>query len=187
MENNTAIQNNSADIITLAAEKIKAEFDNFKGGTKEKAVSSYVCTILQDFCRQDERFAEVIYKFKRTLSDCCADIMRGVGSHISDIDVYRSAVKFYFPNSEVSMNMTIEITGDAPGDDEILKEAEKPKKKAAKTEKKPKNTAKSKADTKTPAPESEAKTEDKSVPVKKEKKSAEKKNEDSGYIQLTLF
>lgn len=33
MDNTNTIQNNSTDIITLAVEKIKAEFGNFTGGT----------------------------------------------------------------------------------------------------------------------------------------------------------
>lgn len=171
MENSTTTQNQSVDIITLATEKIKAEFENFSGGSKEKAVSSYVSTIIQDFCRQDERFAEVVYKFKRTLSDCCADIMHGVGSHISDIDVYRNAVKFYFPNSEIEMNMTINITGEAPSEDEISKEAEKPK---------PKSKPEKKA-----ADKSKTKPEGDSKPPKK--KTAKKKNIDNEVIQLSMF
>lgn len=184
MENQNTIQNNddviisqtpnenqgaNKDITQAAIDKIKSEFEKFKGDSKATAVSSYVSTILQDFCKQDERFAEVVYKFKRSLSDCCKDIMHGVGSHISDIDVYRSAVQFYFPNSEIQMTMTINITGDAPGDDEILKEAPKPKPKekpAKKTEKKPKAA---------PPPK-----------VAPEKPKAEKE-ENSGPIQLSLF
>lgn len=171
MENNSTIQNNSADIITLAVEKIKAEFEQFSGDSKAKAVSSYVSRILQDFCQQDERFAEVIYKFKRTLSDCCGEIMKGVSSHISDIDVYRNAVKFYFPNSEVSMNMSIEITGEAPSEEEILKEAEPPKTKQSKSASKP------------------VKAEEKkeTAPVKPKQKPVKKKAEDNGCIQLSLF
>lgn len=172
MENKNTIQNNSTDIISLAVEKIKAEFGNFNGGAKEKAVSSYVSTILQDFCKQDQRFAEVVYKFKRTLSDCCGEIMKGVTSHISDIDVYRNAVKFYFPNSEIEMKMTIDITGEAPTEDEILKEAENPKEK--------------------PTPKKNS-VEQKAKPVKAEtskSKPAEKPKKDdvpSGPIQLSLF
>lgn len=160
MENSTTNQNNAEGIISQSAkenqetnenftqaaiEKIQKEFADFKGGNKETAVSSYVSTIIQDFCKQDMRFAEVVYKFKRTLSDCCKDIMKGAGAHISDIDVYRSAVQFYFPNSEINMSMTILITGDAPAEEEILKEAPKPEpKKAAakKADKKPKATTK---------------------------------------------
>ena len=172
MENNSTIQNNSADIITLAVEKIKAEFEQFSGDSKAKAVSSYVSRILQDFCQQDERFAEVIYKFKRTLSDCCGEIMKGVSSHISDIDVYRNAVNFYFPNSIVSMNMSIEITGEAPSEEEILKEAEPPKTKQSKTAPKP-------------AKKDEKKKTD--VVAKEKKQPVKKKEEVDEYIQLSLF
>lgn len=172
MDNTNTIQNNSTDIITLAVEKIKAEFGDFKGGTKEKAVSSYVSTILQDFCRQDQRFAEVVYKFKRTLSDCCGEIMKGVTSHISDIDVYRNAVKFYFPNSEIEMKMTIDITGEAPSENEILKEAEKPKEKPTLKKKTAEPKAKS-IKTETPKVKTEEKTKQADIP--------------SGPIQLSLF
>ncbi len=157
MENSSTIQNNSAEIIPqpaeksqelpvnvvrAAIEKIKAEYKEFKGGRYEKAISSYVSTILQDFCKQDERFAEVVYKFKRTLSDCCKEIIKGAKSHVSDVDVYRSAVKYYFPNSEVIMQISIEITGEAPDETEILKEAEKPKPvEKKKTASKPRKTA----------------------------------------------
>lgn len=173
MENNSTIQNNSADIISLAVEKIKAEFEHFSGDTKAKAVSSYVSRILQDFCQQDERFAKVIYKFKRTLSDCCGEIMKGVSSHISDIDVYRNAVKFYFPNSEVSMNMSIEITGEAPSEEEILKEADPPKTKQSKNAPKPVKKDENKAAT--------------PIPSKPKQKPVKKKAEDNGCIQLSLF
>lgn len=173
MENNSTIQNNSADIITLSVEKIKAEFEQFSGDSKAKAVSSYVSRILQDFCQQDERFAEVIYKFKRTLSDCCGEIMKGVSSHISDIDVYRNAVKFYFPNSEVSMNMSIEITGEAPSEEEILKEAELPKNKQSKAAPKPVRKDKKK--------------ETVSAPAKPKQKKVTEKEQDSECIQLSLF
>lgn len=175
MENSTTNQNNVSDIISenteksqestnnitqAAIEKIQKEFADFKGGNKETAVSSYVSTIIQDFCKQDMRFAEVVYKFKRTLSDCCKDIMKGAGAHISDIDVYRSAVQFYFPNSEINMNMTISITGEAPPEEEISKEAPKPepKKAAKKADKKPKATAKKPKHTDT-------KKEDEFVPI----------------------
>lgn len=191
MDNQNAIQNNDSviisqvptesqeenkDITQLAIEKIKSEFQAFSGDSKATAVSSYVSTIIQDFCKQDKRFAEVVYKFKRNLSDCCKDIMSGVGSHISDIDVYRSAAQFYFPNSEIKMTMTIDITGDAPGEDEILKEAKKPE---------PKSKPKSK-----PAKKTAKKAEKPKLAPPKKAKSAEPQadtEEFNGPIQLSMF
>ena len=40
--------------------------------------------------------------------------MKGCGNHIADIDVYRKAVQFYFPNSTIECVMTITLTGEEP-------------------------------------------------------------------------
>ena len=109
----------------LAVEKIAAELKSFKGGQKESAVSKFVASTLTHFCEQNERFAEVVYKTTRTLSDCCAEIMDGCGNQISDIDVYRGAVKSYFPNADISFKMDIQINGDAPAADELNREPKK--------------------------------------------------------------
>ena len=157
--------NSEIDIKTLAIDKINAEVENFTGGNKEWAVYKPVAERLISFCVQDERFAEVLYKTKRTLSDCCKECVKGCGNAISDIDVYTKAVKFYFPNSIVGMNITLEL-GEAPTEDYINKEPEKtePKRTAAKKPKKKEN-----------------KTEIKPKTSRKSKK------QDDGKIQLTLF
>ncbi|MEG1998206.1 MAG: hypothetical protein RR051_07155, partial [Clostridiales bacterium] len=41
--------------------------------------------------------------------DCCEEIMKGVGSSISDLEVYRKAVQFYFPGADIQMKMTIDL------------------------------------------------------------------------------
>ena len=64
-------------------------------------------------------------KTRRTLSDCCGQIIRGVGNSISDIEVYRRAVQFYFPNSEIEFKMNILLTGEAPSEEEMAREPEK--------------------------------------------------------------
>jgi len=104
-----------------AAEKISDELKKFKGGQKEKVVSKFVAATLTNFSEQDERFAKAVLLTPRTLSDCCAEIMEGVGNSVSDIDVYRAAVKYYFPNSEVHMTMQVEITGDEPTTEELTR------------------------------------------------------------------
>ena len=109
----------------LAVKKIAAELESFKGGQKESAVSKFVASTLTHFCEQNERFAEVVYKTTRTLSDCCVEIMDGCGNAISDIDVYRGAVKSYFPNANISFKMDIQINGDAPDADELNREPKK--------------------------------------------------------------
>ncbi len=108
----------------LATEKIAAELKDFKGGNKETAVSKFVASTLVHFCEENERFAQVVYRTPRTLSDCCAEVMKKCGNSISDIDVYRGAVKHYFPNADVFFKMEIHITGDAPTEEEIQRKPE---------------------------------------------------------------
>ena len=138
------------DFKKLAVEKIDKELKAFNGDKYGKAVYTYVANVLRDFCEQNEQFAEVVYRTKRSLSDCCAEIMKGCGQHISDIEVYRRATKLYFPNSEIECIMTITITGDEPDEKYLSKESKKPTADKPKNEKKPepKNTSKPKAEKK---------------------------------------
>ena len=164
----------------LAVEKIAEELKTFKGDRYGEAVKKHVASTITHFCEQEPRFAEVVYKTKRTLSDCCAEIMKGCGTSISDIDVYRGAVKNYFPNAEVVFTMTISIDGDAPSEDEMNREVRKaePKKPAKAVAPKPE---KPKAAKPAPAPKPKAAQPAKAPEKPKEKSKAPE------VIQLTLF
>lgn len=164
----------------LAVEKIAEELKTFKGDRYGEAVKKHVASTITHFCEQEPRFAEVVYKTKRTLSDCCAEIMKGCGTSISDIDVYRGAVKNYFPNAEVVFTMTISIDGDALSEDEMNREVRKaePKKPAKAAAPKPE---KPKAAKPAPAPKPKA-----AQPVKAPEKPKEKSKAPE-VIQLTLF
>lgn len=120
------IQFEKLDYCKLAVHKIAEELKDFKGDRYSEAVKKHVAATLTHFCEENIRFAEVVYKTKRTLSDCCSEIMRGCGSCISDIDVYRGAVRNYFPNADVEFHMTITINGDAPTEEEMNREVKKP-------------------------------------------------------------
>lgn len=111
----------------LARDRISEELKNFHGGQKEKAVSDEVATMLTHFCEENATFAELIYKTKRTISDCCTAILKGCGDYISDIDVYRGAVRYYFPNADIEFFMEVRINGDAPSLEEMNRVPEKPK------------------------------------------------------------
>ena len=150
----------------LAIEKIDTELKACKGNRYEDAVKTYVANALRGFCEQNEIFAEVLYKTKRTLSDCLKEIMKGCGQHISDIEVYRRATKFYFPDSEVKMLMEITVE-EVPDDSYIQQEAPKEDKPSMKNNK-----------------ASNSKNEDKPKPNKKAKPKADKKE---NTIQLSLF
>lgn len=176
------------DYRILAVNKIADELKTFKGDRYGEAVKNHVASTLTHFCEENERFAEVVYKTKRTLSDCCAEIMKGCGSSISDIDVYRGAVRNYFPNADITFHMTIAINGDAPTEEELnrapkTKKKEAPAKKST-TEKKP---APEKAATPAPTPAPAAPPKPKNEPPKNQKQSKKGTFSDPDMIQLTLF
>lgn len=151
------------DYTTLAVEKLNAEAKDYKGDKYGNAVHSYVANALRSFIQQDKRFAYVFYNTKRSFSDCIKKIMKGCGQAISDIEVYRRATKFYFPNSEVEFIMKI-TTNEAPDDKYMSKEAPKAK--------------------------SENKKQEKSTTTKTVKNKAEKnknEKEKSEVLQLSLF
>ena len=182
-------------------EKIAAELKDFKGDRYGMAVKNHVAATITHFCEQNERFAEVVYKTKRTLSDCCAEIMKGCGQSISDIDVYRGAVRNYFPNADIDFHMTITLTGEAPTAEEMERvPAQKPAPKAEKKAegKKPAKAEKAAQATSvapvTPAEEPKAKTaepkkqaEKPKKPVEQPKKKPKGAYEDPNVIQLALF
>lgn len=175
----------------LAAEKIAQELKDFKGDRYGQAVKDFVASTLTNFCQQDERFAQVVFRTEATLSDCCSKIMKNCGSHISDIDVYRGAVRYYFPNAEIQFTMTIDASGAMPTDEEMAKpEPKQETKPAAKAPDRPKDAKPEKkkagpyAPKKTPVAPPEGQQ---AKPVKQEKKKEPKQEKDDGIIQLSLF
>ncbi|MGN1117426.1 MAG: Cas9 inhibitor AcrIIA9 family protein [Acutalibacteraceae bacterium] len=139
------IINFPADVKKAAVEKIAAELKVFKGGYKETAVSTHIANMLSSFCEQEERFAQTVCKTKRTLSDCAKEILKSSGSAMSDLEVFRRAAQFYYPNVKVSFVMNLEITGDAPDEAYTNLEAKEEKKESAKKKETPKKVTSEKA------------------------------------------
>lgn len=86
---------------------------------KGKAVSSAVLDALKTFCRQNAEFSQAVVQSDKPVKDCIESTVKGSGGSISDIEVYRKAVQFYFPGSDIRFSMTINL-GDngfsnAPG------------------------------------------------------------------------
>lgn len=96
-----------------AISKIQKELKEFHSkDLKAKAVKDAVADALIDFCKQDDEFAQAIVQSDKTLSDCCEDAMKGVGNSISDIAVFKKAVKFYFSTADIKCKMTIDLCGN---------------------------------------------------------------------------
>lgn len=98
---------------SLALEKLDKELKGFKGGKCEGVIKSALHRALEDFCRQDDEFAQAVAQSDKTLSDCAAAAVKGCGSGISDIEVYKRAVQFYFPGADIRMTMELDLCGGA--------------------------------------------------------------------------
>lgn len=94
-----------------AIAKLEAGAKEVKG-QKEMAVKKAVVDALSDFCRQSDEFAETITGTGKCLRECLEEVMRGVGSSISDIEVYRRAVAFWMPGYTVQMQMILIREGE---------------------------------------------------------------------------
>lgn len=92
-----------------AREKINSELKNVKG-QKEAAVSKAVAETLIGFSNQDDEFAQAIVQSDKTLNDCLIATMKNVRTSISDIEVYRRAVQFYFPGAGINFTMRINLS-----------------------------------------------------------------------------
>lgn len=98
-----------------ALQKLKKEQPAVTG-QKEKAMASAVYAAIRDFCDQDEEFAQAVVQ-GGSFADCMKQVAARVGGSISDLDAYKKAVQFYFPGAEVRMQLTIDLIGNAAGED----------------------------------------------------------------------
>lgn len=89
---------------------------------KGNAVADAVIRALSDFCRQNAEFRQAVEQGGE-LKDCIESTVKGVGSSVSDLEVYRRAVQFFFPGAEIRMTMTLDL-----GDDGFSNTAESAKK-----------------------------------------------------------
>lgn len=77
-------------------------------GQKEQAMAPAVAQGLRGFCEQSCAFSRAVID-GGSLGDCLAAVAKGTGSSISDLDAMKKAVKFYFPNADVHMDLRIEL------------------------------------------------------------------------------
>ena len=105
----------------LAISKITKELGEMGMGVgnKENMVKKHVADALIEFCKQDAEFAQAVMQTDKNLGECCTEIMKGCDNAISDIEVYRKAVQFYFPGAGIKFSMTIDLCASVnDGNDE---------------------------------------------------------------------
>lgn len=89
-----------------AITKLDSEYASAKLSKKGSAVGKSVVETLKDFCVQNEEFSQAVVQGK-SVGECIEYTVKGAGSSISDIEVYRKAVEFYFPGATVNFKMTV--------------------------------------------------------------------------------
>lgn len=177
---------------------IKNALDKLEQGSKEKidnrygaVIKTYVHSALEGFCKQDESFAQAVIN-GGTFAECIKYCTDGIAasSGVSDIDIYRRAVQFYFPGAQVDFKIQIITAGaetiisEEPQRTEVKTKTKKVK---TKTEEVKPTTEETEKETKTE--ESITKTEEsitKSAEPKR-KTAKPKQKQDSNIIQLDLF
>lgn len=99
-----------------AAEKLDAELKGAKLSQKGQAVSSAVVQALKDFCAQNSEFERAVLD-GGLVGKCIEKTVNGAGSSISDLEVYKKAVSYYFPGATVNMTLTIDLGDDGYSND----------------------------------------------------------------------
>lgn len=95
-----------------AIDRLNKEFKESKGfSQKGKAVSKSVLAALIIFCEYNREFAQAVVQTPadKTIKDCIESTVNGVGGSISDIEVYKRAVQFYFPGADIHFDMRIDL------------------------------------------------------------------------------
>lgn len=101
-------KNISISIIEQAKEKIKTSGANLN--QKARAIEIATAKTLKQFCDQSEEFSRAIVESDKTFDGCLREIVKGVGSSISDFDLYTKAVQYYFPGAVVEYKMLIRMS-----------------------------------------------------------------------------
>ncbi len=95
-----------------AVKKLGAELTDkaAKWSAKAGAIKTAVHDALVTFCGQNEEFAQAVAQSDKTLWAVCEEAVKNVGTSVSDLEVYRSAVAAYFPGAQVDCVMTVRMS-----------------------------------------------------------------------------
>ena len=87
-------------------------------GNVQSFIAEKTSQILQQFCEQEQEFAQAVEQSGKTFQQCLDYVIKGIvkkGStgSISDLDAYNRAVKFYFPSAVVHQRFELDLIGNA--------------------------------------------------------------------------
>jgi hypothetical protein len=90
-------------------EKLNKEAAESKLSGAANVVLEPVKNALLEFCKQEKEFSQAILENDKKITDCCAEITKGVGNAVSDLEIYKRAVQFYFPGADIEFQMKIDL------------------------------------------------------------------------------
>lgn len=116
-------------ISTVACLKLERELKEFTEKRvsvncwRERLIAPFVAEKLKVICTTQDSFADIIIRTRRTLADCCKAIITSLDSKdvVSDLEVYRKALQFYMPDTDLDFNMIVTLNS-LPDDEYIAKE-----------------------------------------------------------------
>lgn len=94
-------------------EKITLDLASAKLGKKELAIQNDTIKAVELFCEQHPEFRQAVEQ-GGSFADCLKHCVSGSGSSISDLEVFKRAAQFYFPEADVHFHMQIILPGDTP-------------------------------------------------------------------------
>lgn len=96
----------------LRKESSAGKFDRYANIMKKDVEAA-----LEDFCRQDEEFAQAVIQ-GGTFEDCMKKVATNCGNGLSDLEAFRRAVQFYFLGADIQFQMKINLAPHDRDDEE---------------------------------------------------------------------
>lgn len=104
----------------LAVKKLETEYKAAKADKYGNVVKEPLLNVLCDFCRQDAEFAQAVYQ-GGSFEEALAAAVEGAQNYTPDIQIYRQAVQFYFPGSDIQLTMKINLCASVEEPEETEK------------------------------------------------------------------
>lgn len=102
----------------ILTELLKPEENVYFGekitGTIQQVVAGPTAEALREFCRQEPEFKQAMKQSDKTFQACLDGIAQLCDDKdgVSDLDVFRAAVKFYFPTADIRFRMEIDLCAE---------------------------------------------------------------------------
>ncbi len=83
-------------------------------GKIQQVVAGPTAEALREFCRQEPEFKQAMQQSEKTFQACLDSIAQLCDDKdgVSDLDVFRAAVKFYFPTADIRFRMEIDLCAE---------------------------------------------------------------------------